>query len=260
MFSLEGQKVVIIGGSYGMGFATAEMAVDAGAEVAIAARGAARLEEAAQGAASRGGRAVPWRALRIEDRPAVAAFLAERAPFDHLVLPGSTVKPILYDDLTDANAREAFESKFWGPFWAAFDARPHLRRGGSIVFFTGVAAKRPVKGYIMGACINGALNAATRSLALEFAKIGVRVNTIAPGPLRHAAERHPARPRQGGALSDDGRASAGRPRRPRRGLRAGCHVPDGQRLRHGRGARHRRRPAGHGLTGQRLRSRLPSLI
>jgi NAD(P)-dependent dehydrogenase (short-subunit alcohol dehydrogenase family) len=194
MISLEGKKVVIIGGSYGMGLATAEMALDAGAEVAIAARGAAKLEEAAQKLEARSGRPVPWRELPIEDRPAVAAFLIDCTPLDHLVLPGSTVRPLLYDELTDANAREAFESKFWGPFWAAFDARPHLRRGGSIVFFTGVAAKRPVKGYIMGACINGALNAATRSLALEFAKIGVRVNTIAPGlcdtPLNDILHAH----------------------------------------------------------------------
>ena len=181
MFSLEGQKVVIIGGSYGMGYATALMAVDAGAEVAIAARSPEKLEQASKALETRGGRRVPWRALAVEDRPAVAQFLADCAKFDHLVLPGSTVKPILYDDLSDENAREAFESKFWGPFWAAFDARQHLKRGGSIVFFTGVAAKRPVKGYIMGACINGALNAATRSLALEFARIGCRVNTIAPG-------------------------------------------------------------------------------
>jgi NAD(P)-dependent dehydrogenase (short-subunit alcohol dehydrogenase family) len=194
MFSLEGQKVVIIGGSYGMGFATAEMAIDAGAEVAIASRDAQKLEEASSRLQARGGRAVPWRALRIEDRKAVAAFLAESASFDHLVLPGSTVRPILYDELSDENAREAFESKFWGPFWAAFDARPHLREGGSIVFFTGVAARRPVKGYIMGGCINGALNAATRSLALEFAAIGVRVNTIAPGlcdtPLNDILHAH----------------------------------------------------------------------
>jgi NAD(P)-dependent dehydrogenase (short-subunit alcohol dehydrogenase family) len=194
MFSLEGQKVVIIGGSYGMGYATAEMAIDAGAELAIAARGEGKLAAAAQALEARGGREVPWRALHVEDRPAVAEFLAASAPFDHLVLPGSTVKPILYDDLTDENARESFESKFWGPFWAAFDARPHLRRGGSIVFFTGVAAKRPVKGYIMGACINGALNAATRSLALEFARLGVRVNTIAPGlcdtPLNDILHAH----------------------------------------------------------------------
>jgi NAD(P)-dependent dehydrogenase (short-subunit alcohol dehydrogenase family) len=194
MFSLDGRKVVIIGGSYGMGYATAEMAIDAGAQLAIAARGEGKLALAAQALQARGGREVPWQALQVEDRPAVTEFLAGCAPFDHLVLPGSTVKPILYDDLTDETARESFESKFWGPFWAAYDARPHLRRGGSIVFFTGVAAKRPVKGYIMGACINGALNAATRSLALEFAKLGVRVNTIAPGlcdtPLNDILHAH----------------------------------------------------------------------
>ena len=194
MVSLEGQKVVIIGGSYGMGRATAELVVDAGGEVAIAARTPEKLADAARRLSERGGRAVPWRALRVEDRPAVAAFLAASAPFDHLVLPGSTVKPILYDDLTDESAREAFESKFWGPFWAAWDARPHLRRGGSVVFFTGVAARRPVKGYIMGGAINGALNAATRSLALEFAKLGCRVNAIAPGlcdtPLNDLLHAH----------------------------------------------------------------------
>ena len=181
MFSLHGKKVVVIGGSYGMGFATAEMAIDGGAYVAIAARGPEKLSEAARKLEDRGGRQVVWRALQVEDRSAVASFLASCAPIDHLVLPGSTVRPILFGDLTEASARESFDSKFWGPFWAAYDARPHLRRGGSVVFFTGVAAKRPVSGYVIGACINGALNAGVRSLALEFAPDGLRVNAIAPG-------------------------------------------------------------------------------
>jgi NAD(P)-dependent dehydrogenase (short-subunit alcohol dehydrogenase family) len=180
MFRLDGKKVVVVGGSAGMGLATAEMAIDCGAEVALAARSPDRLAAAAEALAARGNRAVPWQALAIEDRTAVAAFLRAQAPFDHLVLPGSTVKPLLYEELSDADAREAFDSKFWGPFWAAYDARPLMRRGGSVVFFSGVAAERPVKGYVMGACINGALNAAVRSLALEFGPLGIRCNVIAP--------------------------------------------------------------------------------
>lgn len=194
MFDFAGKRVVVIGGSYGMGYATAQMAAEAGAEVAIAARTAEKLADAARRLEARCGRTVPWQALRVEDRVAVAAFLAANAPFDHLILPGSTVRPVLYGDLDEAEATAAFASKFWGPFWAAFDARAHLRRGGSVVFFTGVAARRPVKGYVMGACINGALNAATRSLALEFAPLGVRVNTIAPGltdtPLQDVLHGH----------------------------------------------------------------------
>ncbi len=180
MFRLDGKKVVIVGGSAGIGLATAVAAIECGADVVIAARNPERLAAAAQLLAAGGKRIVPWQALSIEDRPAVAAFLRAHAPFDHLVLPGSTVKPLAYEELSDANAREAFDSKFWGPFWAAYDARPLMRRGGSVVFFSGVAAERPVKGYVLGACINGALNAAVRSLALEFGPLGLRCNIIAP--------------------------------------------------------------------------------
>lgn len=193
-FRLDGKKVVVIGGSAGMGLATAEMAIDHGAEVALVARNAARLDAAAKSLERRGKRPVPWKPITVEDRRAIAAFLKEQAPFDHLVLPGSTVKPLLYSELTDENAREAFESKFWGPFWAAYDARAHMRRGGSVVFFTGVAAERTVKGYVMGGCINGALNAGVRSLALEFAELGLRCNVIAPSlvdtPLLDAVHGH----------------------------------------------------------------------
>lgn len=180
MFRLDGKKVVVVGGSAGMGLATAEMAIEYGADVVIAARNPEGLAAAAETLAAHGKRAVHWQALAIEDRPGVAAFLKAYAPFDHLVLPGSTVKPLLYEELSDANAREAFDSKFWGPFWAAYDARPLMRRGGSVVFFSGVAAERPVKGYVLGACINGALHAAVRSLALEFGPLGLRCNVIAP--------------------------------------------------------------------------------
>ena len=194
MGALDGRKAVIIGGSAGMGLATAEMAVDAGAEVTIAARGRERLVAAAERLGERGGRAVEWHVFAVEDRAAVAAFLADCAPFDHLVLPGSTVRPVLYDDLNEEEAHAAFNSKFWGPFWAAYDGRAHMRRGGSVIFYSGVAAKRPVQGYVMGASINGAINAVTRSLTLEFGPLGLRVNAIAPGltdtPLLDALHAH----------------------------------------------------------------------
>ena len=143
MGTLKGKKVVIIGGSYGMGFATAEMAVDAGAEVAIAARGADKLAKAATKLEWRGNRPVAWRALRVEDRPAVAAFLADCAPFDHLVLPGSTVNPVLYDDLTEEEAVAVYAQK--GP----------MKRLGSIDEFGALCAFLCSRqaGYITGQAI-----------------------------------------------------------------------------------------------------------
>ena len=181
MARLHNQKVLVIGGSAGMGYAIAEAAVDEGAEVAIAARGADRLEKAALRLEDRGGRGVLRRVLRVEDRSAVRELMETLAPFDHLALPGSTVEPTTYEDLEEESARASFDSKFWGPFWTVYDARPQMRRGGSMVLFSGVAARRPVPGYVIGACINGALEAATLSLALELGPAGLRINTIAPG-------------------------------------------------------------------------------
>jgi len=178
---LSNQKVLVIGGSAGMGYATAKAAVKAGADVVIASRGEARLADAAAKLNAIDGTDVSTSALRIEDRDTVAELLASIAPIDHLVLPGSTVQPVSYSDLTNDIARESFDSKFWGPFWTVFDARPHMRRSGSIVLFSGVASQRPVPGYVIGACINGAIEAATRSLALELGPLGVRINTVSPG-------------------------------------------------------------------------------
>lgn len=199
MKNLENRKVVIIGGSAGIGLATAEMVIEASGTVIIAARGQGRLEAAAATLSNRAGEPVRHNTLAIEDRAAVTAFLNNCAPFDHIVLPGSTVRPILYDALTEEEALASFTSKFWGPFWAAYDARLCMNRGGSVIFFSGVAARKPVKGYIIGAAINGAINALTRSLALEFGKLGLRVNTIAPGPVHtplwdrlHAEDRDAA--------------------------------------------------------------------
>lgn len=178
---LDERKVLIIGGSAGMGYAIAEAAIDEGADVAIAARNPDRLEEAASRLEERGARPVLRAPLRVEDRNAVLELMESFAPFDHVALPGSTVEPRTYDSIDDETARASFDSKFWGPFWTVYDARPLMRRGGSFVFFSGVAARRPVPGYVIGACINGALEAATRSLALELGSHGLRINTIAPG-------------------------------------------------------------------------------
>lgn len=183
-FDMHQQRVLVIGGTAGMGLATAELALELGADVVIAARDPQRLAQVAAELSQVAGRAVGSRALSIEDRRAVDDFLAAHAPFDHLVLPGSTVVPMPFEHFTEQNARDSFESKFWGPFLAVVAAVPHMRQGGSVVLYSGVAAERPVQGFLVGAAINGAINALTRALALELGGHGLRVNTIAPGAIR----------------------------------------------------------------------------
>lgn len=191
MGELAGKKVIVIGGSAGIGLATACHALKAGAAVAISARGEERLSRAAESLKREGGQ-VAHEALDMRDRAAVAAYLKRQAPFDHLILSGATVYRTTYADMEEDKAKGSLDAKFWGPFWAAYDARAHIRRGGSIVFYSGLANRRPVPGYVIGAVIDGALDAVTRSLANELAPRGIRVNCISPGIIETAyVERIP---------------------------------------------------------------------
>ena len=119
--------------------------------------------------------------LDVTDRSAVRAFLAAHAPANHLCLPGSQAWRATFDALDETAARAFFDSKFWGPFLAVHDARPHLVRGGSVVLYSGAASRRPLPGYVVGAAIDGAIDALTRSLAGTLAGDGIRVNCISPG-------------------------------------------------------------------------------
>lgn len=182
MGALDGKKVIVIGGSGGIGYATAELAHREGAHVVLTSRDKGRAEAAAAKLAGKSGR-IATGAVEVGDRKATAAFLAHHGKFDHLVLTGSTVHRLVFEALPEKESRESFDSKFWGPFWAAYDGRHHINKGGSVIFYSGAASRRPLRGYVVGAAIDGAIDAATRSLAWEMGQIGVRVNCISPGVI-----------------------------------------------------------------------------
>lgn len=171
--NLQGKRVVIIGGSSGIGLATAKAAVTAGAKVLIAGRSVEKLKQAQ---AEIGGD-VEISSLDLLQEDAVKQFFAEVGIIDHLVIPGSSVKAGPFRELESADARKSMDSKFWGPLLAAKYAQMHDQ--GSIVLFSGTLSSRPSPGYAVVAAINGAVEALGRALALELAP--VRVNVVSPG-------------------------------------------------------------------------------
>lgn len=171
--SLANKKVVIIGGSSGIGLATAKAATAVQAKVIIAGRSLEKLQQAQKEI----GDTVETRSLDLLEEDAIKQFCTEIGVIDHLVIPGSSVITGLLHELDTADAQKSMASKFWGPYIATKYAQ--IADDGSIVLFSGILSRHPSPGYAVLAAINAAIEALGRALALELAP--VRVNVVSPG-------------------------------------------------------------------------------
>ena len=174
MASLHEKRVLVVGGSSGIGLAVAGQAAALGAEVTIASRSAEKLAAAAQDI---GG--LHTAVLDSTDAAAVEAFFAEQAAFDHIVVSAAVTPIASVRDLSLTDARGAMESKFWGAYHVARAAR--LTERGSLTLVSGFLADRPVAGAALQGAINAALDSLARGLALELSP--VRVNSVSPGMI-----------------------------------------------------------------------------
>jgi NAD(P)-dependent dehydrogenase (short-subunit alcohol dehydrogenase family) len=177
--SFDGQRVVIIGASAGIGEATARAFAARGATVTITGRSKERLAQAAE----RIGHAVLTAEIDATDRAALDSFFAATGGIDHLVLcasPGAVgVGPIA--TLEESALREAFDGKFFAHVKAIQAALPYMRRDGSVTMVTAVSARTAFAGTAGIAAANGALETMVAPLAVELAPL--RVNAVSPGVI-----------------------------------------------------------------------------
>ena len=176
---LQDKRVVVLGGSSGIGLATAQLAAAQGAKVVIASSSAERVQQAVESI----GKEAQGHTVDLSNEPAVAAFFSKLGPFDHLVFTAGDslhLHELASTDLQEA--RRAFELRYWAALAAVKYGSPHIRKGGSIVLTTGIAGQRPRKGWVIAASVCGTIEALTRALAVELAPI--RVNAVSPGVVR----------------------------------------------------------------------------
>jgi NAD(P)-dependent dehydrogenase (short-subunit alcohol dehydrogenase family) len=177
--TLKSQRILVLGGTSGIGYATASAAAAEGAVVTVVSSSRTKLEKALKGLPSSASGEVANLAAEDEIRD----LFARVQSFDHLIYTAG--EPLTLSELGELRlevAKRAFEIRFWGALLAAKYGAPRISPGGSMVLTSGAAKDRPSKGWTVASSITGAVVTLTRALAVELAPI--RVNAVAPGVVR----------------------------------------------------------------------------
>ena len=180
--SLTGSRVLVLGGSSGIGLAAAKSAADAGAKVTIASRSAEKVNAGA----AHVGNAAAGIALDTTDDAALEAFFVKHPEWDHIVVSVAAGKSAGLHGMTVAEAYGNMNAKFWTAYKTAKLAK--ITPDGSLTLVSGFLSQKPNQDALLQGCINAALESLGRGLALTLAP--VRVNTVSPGlidtPIRAA--------------------------------------------------------------------------
>jgi NAD(P)-dependent dehydrogenase (short-subunit alcohol dehydrogenase family) len=174
---IEGAAVLVIGGSSGIGLASARLARARGARVWIAARDAARLERARREL----GADVRASAVDAASEISVASLFEAVGSLDHVLCTAGAVvaAPRLAGDLGQLRAQA--DLRLAAALHVVRSAAPRLSAGGSITFLSGTASQRPHPGGALDSAACAAVEGLTRALAVELAPL--RVNALCPGPI-----------------------------------------------------------------------------
>ena len=173
--TLKDRTVVVIGGSAGIGLATARRAAAEGAEVIITGRDEDRLKHAAADAG-----AARTAAFDATDGARLDEFFAGLpGPVDQVLVTAGRPYYALLADLDFADAGRYVDAHLMLPLRVGRAAIGRVRPGGGLLFMSGTGARRPAPGLAVIGALTMALPALVANLALEIAPI--RVNLIAAG-------------------------------------------------------------------------------
>ena len=196
--TLEGSSVVVIGGSSGIGLATAAMAAQRGAHVVIGGRSMDKL----QAAVKEIGNAEPF-AVDVSDRSSIKKLFGALERVDHVFVPGGAFVGGRILDLPHEEIESELRARVMGAVHVAQYAAP-LMTEGSLTFISGQLTSKARVGTAATASAGAAVEHLTKVLAQELAPI--RVNCVSPGLVdTPILGEHRARMREGAKKLPAGR-------------------------------------------------------
>ena len=186
---LGGKTVIVTGGRRGIGRAIVERFAAEGSDVTFFYRGNAAAAQEVLDAAAAAGRTVAAEQVDITDTAACAAAVervAERTGrVDVLVNNAGVIRDNQLAAMSDEDVSTVLDTNIGGVFNMARAVVPHMimQRSGRIVNLSSVAGEKGGRGQTNYAASKGAINAFTRSLAVELAPRRITVNAVAPGVI-----------------------------------------------------------------------------
>jgi len=189
--TLEGQTILVVGGSSGIGYGVALAALnDGAATVIIASSSSEKVHKAcerlkAQATDRKKDSVIKGAVIDGKDLEGVDKVMKEIGTINHLIWTSGDFTKSVSDMLKGGGSSELqdrgmFDVRFWGAVQAAKSAT--FAPGGSVVFTGGAAYNNPIPGFALGAAVTSAVVGITKGLAVDMAP-AVRVNCVAPGMI-----------------------------------------------------------------------------
>jgi NAD(P)-dependent dehydrogenase (short-subunit alcohol dehydrogenase family) len=183
MKRLEGKVAVVTGGNSGIGLATAIRFQEEGAKVAILGRSKKTLDEAVK-TIGNGVVAVQGDVANLADIDKLYAEVAQKlGKIDVLFVNAGVAKFAPFAETSESTYDEQFDINIKGAYFTIQKALPLLNDGASIILNTSVAGQKGNAGASAYSATKAALRSLARTTAAELAGRGIRVNTVAPGPI-----------------------------------------------------------------------------
>jgi 3-oxoacyl-[acyl-carrier protein] reductase len=184
--NLKGRKVLITGGSSGIGFATAQRFVAEGAAVRVAARATERLDNAAATLRDAGAKDLHAFGFDLERAEQRAALVEACGDVDILVNSAGAIPRSTIEEMDENAWRQSWELKLFGTLdlTRAYYLRMQKKRSGTIINVIGSAGERPDYRFAAGSVANAALMALTKALGGVSPDFNVRVLGVNPGSVR----------------------------------------------------------------------------